>query len=174
MRMEDSCIQMPVLWQKNWRRTLYTGARHQLRSLRLKLNSFTKGVTQHQRTPATHVLVFMISTEDRRKRPYALPVQCIPYKGLTDAKIRKLANKIITEMTKRKMNVAGWFHDIFPCMWFCLSQLIGFTTDGEWNLLRTKGNMRPISIFQIRADARAKYSRIGINKMIKMITLTRK
>ena len=66
-----------------------------LRSLRLKLTSFIKGVTRHQRTPATHVLVFMISTEDRRTKPYALPVQCIPYKGLTDAKICELANKII-------------------------------------------------------------------------------
>ena len=81
----------------------------QLSSLCQKLTSFIKGITRHQRTAATHVLVFMISAEDRRKRPYALPVQCIPYKGLTDAKIRELANKIIVEMTKRKMNVAGGY-----------------------------------------------------------------
>jgi len=47
----------------------------------------------------------------------------------------------------------------------------GFTTDGEWNSLRTKGNTRPLSIFQIRADARAKFARTGITKMINMITL---
>ncbi|XP_065917202.1 uncharacterized protein [Dysidea avara] len=125
----------------------------QLNKLRQKLVNFIKGVTRHQRTPATHVLVFMISTEDQRRRPYALPVQCIPYKGLTDAKIRELANKLIVEMSKRKMNVAG------------------FTTDGEWNSLQTKGNTRPISIFQIRADARAKFARTGITKMINMITI---
>jgi len=80
-----------------------------------KLASFIKSVTCHQRTPATHVLVFMISTEDRRK-PYALPVQCIPYKGLTDAKARELANTLIVEMTKREMHVAGEY--IIPNLWF--------------------------------------------------------
>jgi len=79
----------------------------QLSQLRQKLVCFIKSVTRHQRTPATHVLVFMISTEDRRRKPYALPVQCIPYKGLTDAKLRELANNVIAEMTKRKMRVAG-------------------------------------------------------------------
>lgn len=49
----------------------------------------------------------MISAEDRRKKPYALPVQCIPYKGIGDTTVCELANKIICEMVKRKMNVAG-------------------------------------------------------------------
>jgi len=79
----------------------------QLTTVHTKLFALNKGVTRHQRTPASHVLVFMISSEDRRKKPYALPVQCIPYKGLTDAKIRLLANTIITEMVKWKMNVVG-------------------------------------------------------------------
>lgn len=46
----------------------------------------------------------------------------------------------------------------------------GFTTDGEFNSLRTKGNTRPLSVFQICGDARAKCSRMSLNKMIKMIT----
>ena len=69
--------------------------------------SFIKGVTCHQRTAATHILVFMISNEERRKKPYAIPVQCIPYKSLSDSKVRELANQIIHEMTNRKMKVAG-------------------------------------------------------------------
>ena len=64
----------------------------QLSNVRQKLVSFIKGVTRHQRTPATHILVFMISSEERRRKPYALPVQCVPYKTLTDSKIRSLAN----------------------------------------------------------------------------------
>ena len=79
----------------------------QLTSIRQSLISFIKGVTRHQRTAATHVLVFMISSEERRTRPYAVPVQCIPYKGLSDMKIRKLANNVIQEMVKRNMKVAG-------------------------------------------------------------------
>jgi len=81
--------------------------RSQLTTVRTKLFAFIKGVTHHQRTPTTHVLAFMISSEDRRKKPYALPIQCIPYKGLTDAKIHQLSNNIIAEMVKRKMNNAG-------------------------------------------------------------------
>ena len=113
------------------------------------------------------ILVFMISSEDRRKKPYALPVQCVPYKGLSDCKVRDLANNIISEMVKRKMNVAGnsivqWY---IPFMDF-----VGFTTDGEWNTLRTKGNSRPLSVFQIRADVRSKYNCASMKKMVEMIT----
>jgi len=82
----------------------------QLKSIRQEVATFIKGVTRHQRTPATHVLVFMISSEDRNKKPYALPVQCIPYKGLSDLKVRQLANKIIHEMSARNMKVAGKCH----------------------------------------------------------------
>ena len=37
----------------------------------------------------------------------ALPVQCIPYKGMHDTMARELANKIISEIVKQKMNVAS-------------------------------------------------------------------
>jgi len=79
----------------------------QLTDIRKELCNFIKRVTLHQRTAATHVLVFMISNEERRMKPYALPVQCLPYKGLADSTVRNLANKIINEMSKRQMNVAG-------------------------------------------------------------------
>jgi len=49
----------------------------------------------------------MISNEERDKKPYALPIQCLPYKGLSDAKVRELANKIILEMVRRGMKVVG-------------------------------------------------------------------
>ena len=79
----------------------------QLSVTKQKLETFIKAVMRHRRTAATHILVFMISTEDRHKKPYALPVQCIPYRGIGDALVRELANKIICKMVKRKMNVAG-------------------------------------------------------------------
>ena len=49
----------------------------------------------------------MISPEERNQKPYALPVQCMAYKGLSDSKVRELANKVITEMIKMKMKAAG-------------------------------------------------------------------
>ena len=72
----------------------------QLKDIRKDLVTFIKGVTRHQRTAATHILVFMISNEERRKKPYAVPVQCLPYKGLSDLKVRELSNKLIVEMKK--------------------------------------------------------------------------
>ena len=35
---------------------------------------------------------------------------------------------------------------------------VGFTTDGDWNSLHIKGYSRPLSIFQICADVRYKFS----------------
>ena len=42
----------------------------------------------------------------RQTNPHKMIIT-LPLVGLSDAKIRDLANKIITEMVKRKMNVAG-------------------------------------------------------------------
>ena len=53
------------------------------------------------------LLVVMISAEDRKKKPYAIPVQCIAYKGLKDAEVRNIANNVIREMHKR--NEGCWY-----------------------------------------------------------------
>ena len=68
---------------------------------------FIRGVTRHQRHVATHVLVSMISPSQRNKKPYALPVSCIPYGSLTESRARMHIKAIITEMHKHKMKVAG-------------------------------------------------------------------
>ncbi len=68
---------------------------------------FIRGVTRHQRHAATHVLVTMISPSQRNKKPYALPVSCIPYGSLSESKARTHLKSITTEMRKRKMKVAG-------------------------------------------------------------------
>ena len=141
--------------------------------IRKKLTTFIKGLTRHQRTPASHILVFMISNEERRTKPYAIPVQCIPYNSLTDLKVRELANKVIQEMTRRKMKVAGRLlvHLMFN---HCNYNILGFTTDGEWNSLRTKGNTRPLSVFQILSNARRKYAQKKQQTMIEMLSPLRK
>lgn len=75
--------------------------------LRDDLLPFIRGVTRHQRHVATHILVTMISPSQRNKKPYALPVSCIPYGSLTESKARTHIKTIITEMHRRKMKVAG-------------------------------------------------------------------
>jgi len=67
---------------------------------------FIKGVTRHQHTPATHVLVLVINNEEKDKKPYALSIQCISYKGLSDLMVWQLANN---EMKAINMKVAGNF-----------------------------------------------------------------
>ena len=84
-----------------------TNMTRQLTSLRGQLKSFVKSVTRYQRTAATHILVVMISPEERNHKPYALPVQCIPYNGLKDMEARALTDEVIKYMTDRGMKVAG-------------------------------------------------------------------
>ena len=50
------------------------------------------------------MFVLMISSELRNKKPYAVPVQCIPYAGMRESDIRQLINLLIKEMG---MKVAG-------------------------------------------------------------------
>jgi len=53
-----------------------------------------------------HILVVVISPEQRLHKPYALSVQCIAYKSLKDKEVRNIANKLIKEMSARGMKVA--------------------------------------------------------------------
>ena len=76
-------------------------------ALREKLTSFVQRVSRYRRMPASHLLVVMIKAEQRKKKPYAIPVQCIAYEGLKDAEIRNIANIVAQEMHKRGMKVAG-------------------------------------------------------------------
>ena len=47
-----------------------------------------------RRKAATHIFVIMISSELRNRKPYALPVQCIPYAGLNEESMRRLINEL--------------------------------------------------------------------------------
>ena len=81
-----------------------------LTNFRRSVTSFVKEATRHHRVAATHVFVIMISPEDRSQKPYAFPVQCLPYVGMPESTVRDLVNKVIKEMVARSMNVAGTVH----------------------------------------------------------------
>lgn len=76
-------------------------------NLQTALTTFVENLSKQQRTAATHIWVVMISPEERRSKPYALPVQCIPYKNLTANVARDIINNIIKVMTSKGMAVAG-------------------------------------------------------------------
>lgn len=79
-----------------------------LADLRKKMAKFVRGIIRFRRTPASHIAVYMISDERRNKKPYAIPIQCVPYRGMNEALGRKLVNNIIAEMNRRGMRVRVW------------------------------------------------------------------
>ena len=78
-----------------------------LGSIRSQMHEVVKGLYRFKRTPATHIFVLMISSCFRDRKPYALPVQCLPYAGLKESDMRRLLNALIIEMVNQRMKVAG-------------------------------------------------------------------
>jgi len=78
-----------------------------LSGIRPALCNVIKRVAHFRRTPATHVFIMMISSETRDRKPYALPVQCIPYAGLKETDIRRLVTNLCKEMVALGMKVSG-------------------------------------------------------------------
>lgn len=56
---------------------------------------------------ATHVLLFLISDERRNRKPYALPVQHVPYKSIKDQFLRDLTDSIKREMINMSLKPVG-------------------------------------------------------------------
>ena len=88
-----------------------------LTTIKLKLSDVVRRTMHFQRSPATHVFVFMISSDSRSKKPYSLPVQCIPYSGLKEVELRRLINDLCKEMISLGMNVSGGEES---CLWIVL------------------------------------------------------
>lgn len=99
--------------------------------LKVVLTEIVRGVYWYRRTVATHVLAVLISPENRSRKPYALPIQCIPYSSLKDSQVRDILNVIVKEMTKLGMKVAGIY-------------FIKYTNYKHHNIL-SKGNPQMVS-----------------------------
>lgn len=84
----------------------------QMETFRQSISSFVRRVTRYRRVAATHILVVLISPEERKVKPYALTVQCIAYKSIKDNEIRKICDDVVKEMTVRGMKVAGEYDTI--------------------------------------------------------------
>ena len=78
------------------------------------------GLYRHRRTAATHVLAVLISPEGRDRKPYAIPVQLIPYTGLPQAKIRDVISNVVKEMSIRGMNISGMCN-LHTCKSYCMN-----------------------------------------------------
>ena len=97
-----------------------------------------KRTTRFRRKPTTHIFVFMISSEVRNKKPYALSVQCIPCAGFKGSDLRQIVNNLLREMVAHKMKVAG------TCKLSCLGNLLL-----EKYLLHPSSSLFSFSLFSL-------------------------
>ena len=77
------------------------------KEFRSRVESLVRGVVRKQRQAASHAMVLMISPEARARKPYAVPVQLLLYRGMKDSMMRDISNKLKREMTNRGMEVVG-------------------------------------------------------------------
>ena len=59
--------------------------------------------------PATHIFVLTLNSEQHNKKPYAVPIQCVPYAGLKEVVIRNLVSALCKEMSHHGMKVSGTY-----------------------------------------------------------------
>ncbi len=71
--------------------------------LRNSLLKYLQSLYSKKRNSASHMMVFMIADEMRNLKPYALPVQFLPYHGVTDEKNPELM--IINNLRKVMVNM---------------------------------------------------------------------
>ena len=52
----------------------------------------------------------MVADEQRNTKPYAIPIQYVPYKGIRDQEVRDLTKGIKEQMTNAHLKVVGMFY----------------------------------------------------------------
>ena len=74
-----------------------------------QLTSFVRSLYRHKRQAASNVYVMMISSELRQVKPYALPIQLLPYKSINESTMRKLICEIVKVMISKGRKVVGGY-----------------------------------------------------------------
>ena len=139
-----------------------------LTSIREWLLAFNRWIVHFRRSPASHVFVFMLNSDLRDRKPYALPVQCLPYAGLKKVDMRRLITDLCRTMVSFGMNVSGMYYEIFQTRF--ISPFSGFVSGGKFNYLCLKGYTRPLPMLKIHSDVCKKYSKLSSKKLYAMLT----
>lgn len=126
-----------------------------LTSLKWNMLSYLKDLFTKKGTATSHILVFMIADELRNRKLYAIPVKFMPYKSLTDSKLREMELQVEEAMRNAGMTI------------------VGFTTDGKFNSLRTAGHLRPISVLEIIKMSRNEARHMSPNSIARFFQLNR-
>lgn len=88
-------------------RSRHGNIKAEVSTLRNQLLNYVKSLYGKKRTAATHLFVFMIADESRNLKPYAVPVRVLPFKSVTDKKVRELEEELRNAMTSIGMPVVG-------------------------------------------------------------------
>jgi hypothetical protein len=70
-------------------------------------HDYLTNLFRKKRQPATHVLVIMISDEERLTKPYATPVLYIPSQTLRDQHVRDLLTDVKKKLMEKGLVVVG-------------------------------------------------------------------
>ena len=151
----------------------------QLTTIKEQLINLTKGIERKKRKAATHALFILISDEKRDKKPYAVPVQYISYTSLRDRDVRSLVQKVKQEMVSIGMEVVGKMNlhsetKLDYSYNMIIVDIIGLVTDGEFNSLRSKGESRPLSVIEVKAEVRRRVSQYKMKQLKEMLTVKSK
>ena len=87
-------------------RSRHGNIKAEVSTLRNQLLNYVKNLYGKKRTAAMHLFVFMIADECRNLKPYAVPVRVLPFKSVTDKKVREL-EELRNAMTSIGMPVVG-------------------------------------------------------------------
>lgn len=87
-----------------------------------------RNIFKKRRQPAaTHVLVLMVSDERRNHKPYALPVQYIPYYRMKDQYVRDFTKVLKEHIVQLGLHAVGelsytnpFNRHVLHCFFFCI------------------------------------------------------
>ena len=72
------------------------------------------------------MLAVMISPDDRKRNPYALPGHCVPYASLNQQQIRSVVTEVAVAMENRGMHVIGKYIYNYNIMYMSSDQTLSF------------------------------------------------
>ncbi|XP_072037947.1 uncharacterized protein [Amphiura filiformis] len=118
------------------------------------LKNYLRDLFKKKRKAASHILIVMVSDEQRRKKPYSVPIQYIPYHNLTADDIYRIVAEAKRAMVNRNL------------------KCVGVVTDGEFNTLRTQGQTRPLHLYQVIQNARKSVANLKKPQLLEMLVKT--
>ncbi|XP_071126583.1 uncharacterized protein [Mytilus edulis] len=127
-------------------------SRAAIKSTSQEFQIYLKNLFKKKRTAATHILVIAISDEQRNVKPYALPIQYLPYRSLRDQYVRDITAPIKNALTQAGINV------------------VGLVTDGEFNSLRTQGDTGLLHTWQLVHDSKEVVRKMSKGTLESMLT----